>query len=87
MRRVALVVTPDADDVRRVIVYGPDDGGWFLFLSKTVEDEGCFADEWYESLEAAESAAREQYGIATWTEIPDPTPGCFDDRIAAVRRA
>ncbi len=86
MRRVALVVTPDADDVRRVIVYGPDDGGWFLFLSKTVEDEGCFADEWYESLADVSAACRQRYGIeeSMWRDVPDPEPGCMQDRIAAV---
>jgi hypothetical protein len=84
VRRSAIV--PEPKDVKRVMIYAHDRGA-LLFLYDSIEDRSCVADEWYESLAAAESAAREQYGITVWTEIPDPTPGCFDDRIAAVRRA
>lgn len=85
MRRLGIVPLPTTDVVRVMICAHAR--GASLFLYDSIEDKACIADEWYESLEAAESAARETYGIATWTEIPDPAPGCFDDRIAAVRRA
>jgi hypothetical protein len=43
----------------------------------------CVADEWFESLDAAELECRERLGIeaAMWCDVPDPEHGDQHDRI------
>lgn len=85
MRRVALNPRPRSE-IRRVILYQSDDGV-YLFLSKTEDDAGSFADEWYASVDDAEAESEERFGITEdmWVEVPDPRPGCQADWIAPVR--
>jgi hypothetical protein len=58
-----------------------------LFLSTTIDDDGCFADEWYESLDDAHAACRSRFGIEErmWGDVSDPEPVCQEDWIAPVR--
>jgi len=85
MRRVALT-TIERDGIRRVILHATDHGT-YLYLSRSVDDAGAFADQWYESVADAEAAACDRFGIATdaWTSVADPEPGCQHDWIAPVR--
>lgn len=85
MRLVALVPRLE-EDVKRVVLFEADDGV-HLFLSRSVEDRGSFADEWYERVEDARAACRMRFGIAeeAWRTVPDPMPGCQHDWIAPVR--
>jgi biofilm protein TabA len=73
--------------VKRIILYAGDNGA-SLFLSKSTDDAGCFADEWYESVDEASLACHERFGVedAMWQDVPDPEPGCQEDWIAPVRK-
>ncbi len=86
MRRVAYV-DPPREDVRRVVLYKHVDDAVYLFLSRTVDDAGAFADEWFESVEDAERCARDRFGIASdmWQAVPDPEPGCMHDCLVPTR--
>ena len=85
MRRVALVPRRDLD-VKRVILFAAGNGA-LLFLSRSTDDAGCFADEWFESVDAANLACAARFGIeaSMWLDVPDPEPGCQEDWIAPVR--
>ena len=63
------------------------DGGVYLYLSSSADDVGCFADEWYESVDDATAACLERFGVAEamWQDVPDPEPGCQHDWIEPVR--
>jgi hypothetical protein len=63
------------------------DGDCYLFLSRSEEDAGAFADEWYSSIDDAERVALDRFGVtrAMWIEVPDPLPGCQADWIQPVR--
>lgn len=69
------------------MVYDAGNDGVYLFLYRTVEDGPCHADYWFETPAAAVECAEAEFGIgpADWQSVPDPSPGCQDDWIAAVR--
>ena len=87
-RWLATVSKSNEEGVRRLIL-GQGEHGWFLFLSRAENDEGCFADEWYETRDDAVEVATETYGVhpAEWKQIPETQSGCQDDWIRPVRRA
>lgn len=80
--------TSHAGGVRRVVLYEAGSGA-HLFLSRTIDDRGSFADEWYATTEEARESARARYGIIEehWCLVPDPEPGCQHDWIRPVRIA
>lgn len=83
MRRLASI--PDGP-IRRIILYEESDGSTYLFLIDQDADVGCFADEWFENAELAETRASE-LGVRPrdWKAIEDPRPGCQHDFVAPVR--
>ena len=85
MRRVALVPKPEPE-VERVILYDGGDGS-FLFLSKSTDDAGCFADEWYKWGPEATMSCRKRFGIedAMWKDVPGSGTRYQEDWIAPVR--
>ena len=85
MRRVSSVAR-SLDGIRRVVLYASD-GDCYLFLSRSEDDAGAFADEWYPSVADAEHAAFDRFGVTRdmWTDVPDPMPGCQADWIQPVR--
>ncbi|WP_139165462.1 hypothetical protein [Microvirga guangxiensis] len=85
MRLLAFARNPE-DEVKRVILCETSDGV-YLFLSRSMEDKGSFADEWYECTKDAQAACRSRFGIEleAWQEVPDPMPGCQHDWIKPVR--
>ena len=85
MRRVALVSNGE-EGVRRVIQFATGDGV-YLFLSRSDEDRGSFADEWYATVQDAAEECLKRFGIkeSDWRTVPDPKPFCQHDWIAPVR--
>jgi hypothetical protein len=63
------------------------ENGVYLFLYDSTDDVPGFADEWYETLEAAEEICRTKYSINPndWIFIDDPIEYCQDDIVASVR--
>ena len=85
MRKIATITNP-VDDICRAMTHVVD-GGVFLFLYTKQEDGPCYIDEWYESLDQAEQAAFERFGVRSeeWTIIDDPLPGAQQDWIRPTR--
>lgn len=72
--------------VKRVMIY--DNGSsCYGFYYNTLEDDPCFADTWFESIEEAKIAFAEEYDIPeeAWTPIADPQEGCQHDIIAPAK--
>src|SRR5690242_8384151 len=86
MRRVAYV-TPPREDVRRLILYKHSDDAVYVFSSRSVDDSGPGADEWFMSVEDAEAYATERFGITSemWQALPDPEPFCQHDCLVPTR--
>ena len=86
MRRVAIVPRTDLE-TKRVILHDTGRSGTFLYLCRSIEDTGGYADEWYESAAHATAACSDRFGIQEemWNDVPDPEPGCQHDWIAPVR--
>ena len=85
MRKIA-TVTRGGSDFVRVMLYDSK-SGVYMFLYRNHDDRPCGAEYWFESVELAEQAAVEDYGVAAsdWQTIPDPPEGCQHDWIAATR--
>jgi hypothetical protein len=85
MRKVAALRTPKDGAVRCMLFSEPD--GVFVFLYSVAEDGAADSDDWFESVQEAESYSREILGVRDedWSTIPDPPPGCQQDWIAPVR--
>lgn len=84
MRKVAVTSNPDAN-FRRVMIYDPANGSRvFVFLFRSIEDQPCDADYWYEDIAGAEQHAASEFGVDSidWQFIPDPESGCGHDRLA-----
>lgn len=84
MRRLAAV--PSDPEVARLILHSNDDGV-YVFPCATVRDGSGLGDYWFQSVEDAEAACWELYGVGaeSWTEIDDPLPGCQQDWVDPVR--
>ena len=84
MRKIAR--TRNHPGIKQVILY-ESESGVYLFPCTSVEDGFAVGDEWYKTLEIAESVCREEYGITKrdWEMIPDPPEDCQHDWIASVR--
>lgn len=81
-----LKATPPANSpYRRIILYATDDEGVYLFLSISGIDGIDGYDEWYATIEEAQSAA-ERYDVheTAWTPLADPLPGAQHDTEASL---
>ena len=65
------------------MIYDSGDQGVYLFFYRSLDEGPSDADYWYEQIDEAERHAAE-FGItpADWQKLPDPPPGCQDDRCA-----
>jgi molybdopterin synthase sulfur carrier subunit len=63
------------------------DGGAYLFLFSSEQDGQCVADDFYATIQEAETEAKSHFGIDTsdWTIIDDPLPGAQHDWIRPTR--
>jgi hypothetical protein len=82
MRKSAIVRDSNAE-FRRLMIYDSGDQGVYLFLYRSLDECPSDADYWYEQIKEAERHAAE-FGVtpADWQTVPDPVPGCQDDRCA-----
>lgn len=73
-------------EIKRLMIHDSDDGV-YLFLYEVEEDASCSEDLWFETLEDAMEAAKNDYGVypSDWNEIPDPPKHCQQDWIAPAR--
>lgn len=84
MRKIARVGKHPS--VARLILCESVDGVYVFPCGSTV-DGSALGDEWYASLQEAEDACNERYGVnpADWELIDDPLPGCQHDWVDPVR--
>ena len=85
MRKIATLNVPKGD-VRRLMIYAFDASA-YVFGFSSLEDGPSDWDQWYETAEAAEQSAREQFGVqaSDWTVIDDPLPDAQHDWIHPTR--
>ena len=57
----------------------------YVFLYKTLTDDFCTYDEWYETLQGAEDAYSDHITDKGWVEIGAPLPNCQHDSILPIR--
>src|SRR6185369_7665085 len=71
----------------RCIMYAGNDGGVYVFPCLSHEDGSANGDYWFLSVEDAESACQESFGIlpGDWIIVDDPLPDCLHDWLAPVR--
>ncbi|MFN8454969.1 MAG: hypothetical protein U0401_09940 [Anaerolineae bacterium] len=84
MRFIATVT--GHSEVKRLMTYD-NEHGVYLFIYQIEEDGGCSSDLWFETIEDAQEAAQDEYGVKLdeWVEIPDPPEHCQQDWIAPAR--
>src|SRR4051794_24698285 len=85
MRKVATLHVPKGD-VRRLMIYACAEGAYLFGFSRLEDGPGDW-DQWYETEEAAEQSAREQFAVQSsdWTAIDDPLPDTQHDWIRPTR--
>jgi hypothetical protein len=85
MRKLAYIKQPK-DETKRVMLFDSDDGV-YLFLYTSERDCASTGDYCFETVEQAEQACAEDYGItpSDWQTIPEPLPGCQHDWIRPTR--
>lgn len=85
MRKIATVKN-NHPIVKQIMIYESKDGV-YVFPFDSLEDGSATGDEWYQSLNEANSMCENEYGIGAtdWKYIDDPMEGCQDDWISSVR--
>lgn len=84
MRKVARA--RDGSGARWVILHETAEGV-YLFPCASDDDGSACGDSWFSTLEEAEQACTESYGIRAcdWIAVGDPLPGCQQDWISPAR--
>ena len=82
MRQIAHVNRP-GDKIKRVMIC-EDRKSFMLFFFDTMEDQGCCADAYHESMKSAKKVCARLFGIGKkdWETVPDPEEGHRHDLIA-----
>jgi hypothetical protein len=85
MRKIT-TLSESIDGFRRLMIFSCD-GGAYLFFFKSLTDGPCDRDDWYESVEEAESSSERLFAVNPddWISIADPIPGAQHDWISPTR--